>query len=436
MDIVETSSSHNTDQSIDIQQEQSGEYRQEILIDRKKLKQIQKEGFSLVPYDGFQVGTLEKLGIKPRKHHLYYGLNLQERALVVSLTSNRVMIPLLTKKDLEEKLQKINPEIRNTIGWLHIGAIQIIIKSTFKEGLDTPIDLAIMDNRIRNMQEALHGVLRGNLKYQKLKFNIHPRISYHLQDKDFDKTLSLIQDFKRKEFFYSDNRPYSITYMLSYAISNTHHSDCFKIKDIIEYPYLFNDVSQVQFPSLPQIMEIDQTPLNLDLSHKPLLTSSSHLPRLSFQDNRVISSPADRTLSLPRINQIIAKNDQLSNYKIKGEYFNGNQFIPVDILIDTGANGNYINHKLCDNLQRFRLDTVHKYTNFNGEEHVINEVVDTTLKFGSETIPIRLLIENEGFNDLLQIMLGVTFLDSVKPYKITAYGIQITYQDKVIYIPK
>jgi hypothetical protein len=189
MEITEASSSYLP---IDIQSEQIGEYRQDILIDKRKLKQIQDEGFSLINYSRFKISMLEKLGIKPRKHHLFYGINIQERALDVPLTSNEVIIPLLARKDLQEKLQKIKPEIRNTLGWIHIEAIRIIIKSIFKEGLDTPIDLAILDNRIQNREEACLGVLRGNLQYRKLKFNVHPRISYHLLDKDFDTTLSLI----------------------------------------------------------------------------------------------------------------------------------------------------------------------------------------------------------------------------------------------------
>ena len=34
------------------------------------------------------------------------------------------------------------------IGWIYIGSIQMIISATFKEGIDTPIDLALLDNRI------------------------------------------------------------------------------------------------------------------------------------------------------------------------------------------------------------------------------------------------------------------------------------------------
>ncbi|KAL5762384.1 hypothetical protein ACOSP7_018648 [Xanthoceras sorbifolium] len=106
MDIA-TSSQPNED--IDNQVEHLGEYKQEVLIDKKKSKQIQKEKFNLSNYSGFLTGMLTKLGIKSRKHHLYYGLNIREKALDISLTSNKVMISLLNKKDIQEKLKQIKP---------------------------------------------------------------------------------------------------------------------------------------------------------------------------------------------------------------------------------------------------------------------------------------------------------------------------------------
>lgn len=422
---------------INSQEEQLGEYKQEILIDKKKLKQIQHENFSLSNHAGFKINTLQKLGISPRNHHLYYGLNIQERALDIDITSNKVMIPLLSKKDIQSKLQSIKPEIRNTLGWVHVGAIQIIIKSTFKEGINTPIDLAIMDNRIHNREEACLGILRGNLQYGKLKFNIYPRISYHILDKDFDKTLSLLQDFKRRDFFKQQNRPYSITYAISYAISNTHHSECFSIKDTIDFPFLFNDVCQVQIPNISKIEEIDTRPLNLDLQDKPLLLKNQITPRLTFT-NQGVTSSSNRELSVSnRYNSFITeKEDEITNYKIKGEYFDGERFTNVDILIVTGVNGSYISHNLCKKLQKHQLNIPHHYTNFNGDLHEIKEATETIIKFNEEKIPLRLLIKNKEENDSLEIMLGLTFLENVKPYELSSNGLEITYNDKLIYIPR
>jgi hypothetical protein len=64
--------------------------------------------------------------------------------------------------------------------------------------------------------------------------------------------------------------------MISYAISNTHHSNCFAVTDTIDFPYLFTEVSQIQFPSLARIQEIESIPLNLDLQQKPpMLTNQT-----------------------------------------------------------------------------------------------------------------------------------------------------------------
>ena len=167
---------------------------------------------------------------------------------------------MLSKKDIQNKLQKVKPETRNTLGWVH------------------------------NREEACLGIFRGNLQYGKLKFNVYSRISCHIQDKDFDKPLSLLQDFKRRDFFKQQNRPYSISDTISYALSNTHHSECFTIIDVIHFPFLFNDVCQVQVPTLSKIEEIDARPLSLDLQDKPLLLKNQMFPQLTFNSQGVSSS--------------------------------------------------------------------------------------------------------------------------------------------------
>ena len=105
------------------------------------------------------------------------------------LTTYNIMIPLITKKDIYNKLENI-VEKRESIGWIHMASIQMVMWSTFGEEQNTPIDLAIIDNRMKNKEEATLSILRGIHKYKKLIFNIYPKISYNIQDKDFDKILS------------------------------------------------------------------------------------------------------------------------------------------------------------------------------------------------------------------------------------------------------
>lgn len=63
-----------------------------------------------------------------------YEINLKEKALDNKLKNNKIMIPLLSKRDLQQKLPKIPEDTRNKIGWIHIG-------------LDTLLDLEILDTK-------------------------------------------------------------------------------------------------------------------------------------------------------------------------------------------------------------------------------------------------------------------------------------------------
>ena len=209
--------------------ENLGDFSQEILFDSQLFKKIKKADYSVTEHSGFNRKLWENFGF--RKNVIYYGLSLKEKALNIEATSNKIEIPLLEKKELIQRIQKINEKDQCKIGWICIGSIQMIISATSREGIDTPIDLALLDDRIINKKEAILGIIRGNLKYQKLIFNIFPKIAYNLADRDFDRTLSLIQDFKRQDFMREGNKPYSITYKIAYALSNTHHIEYFAQKD-------------------------------------------------------------------------------------------------------------------------------------------------------------------------------------------------------------
>ena len=77
---------------------------------------------------------------------MFYGINIKEKALEYSITTNKIMIQLISKKDIYDKFEKILEKIRESIGWIYIGFIQMIIRYTIREGLNTTIDLTIVDN--------------------------------------------------------------------------------------------------------------------------------------------------------------------------------------------------------------------------------------------------------------------------------------------------
>ncbi|KAK4397445.1 movement protein [Sesamum angolense] len=152
-----------------------------------KMERIMRQDSNLSPYDGFRIGgigkVLNQIGLNQRKHHIIYKVSSGEFAIPMEFTGNVMEMQLIPKEEILEELRK-------------------------------------------------------------LMFDIHPRIAYNLADQDFSRVLTLHQDFKRKDLMKEGNRPYSITYRIAYALSNTHHSDLFLRKEYIEIPRIFKEFAK------------------------------------------------------------------------------------------------------------------------------------------------------------------------------------------------
>ncbi|KAL0431214.1 UNVERIFIED_CONTAM: movement protein [Sesamum radiatum] len=222
-----------------------------MTVSNKTMERIMRQDSNLSPYDGFRIGgigkVLNQIGLNQRKHHIIYKVSSGEFAIPMELTGNVMEMQLIPKEEILEELSKLREEVAVTMKWIHIGAIEVVIKATFKEGIDSEIHLSIMDRRINNLRDGCLGTMIGNLYAGKLMFDIHPRIAYNLADQDFSRVLTLHQDFKRKDLMKEGNRPYSITYRIAYALSNTHHSDLFLRKEYIEIPRIFKELPRKGF---------------------------------------------------------------------------------------------------------------------------------------------------------------------------------------------
>ncbi|KAL0320308.1 UNVERIFIED_CONTAM: movement protein [Sesamum radiatum] len=125
----------------------------------------------------------------------------------------------------------------------------------------------------------------------KLMFDIHPRIAYNLADQDFSRVLTLHQDFKRKDLMKEGNRPYSITYRIAYALSNTHHSDLFLRKEYIEIPRIFKEFAKVMTPDpikIPRIGGVDLVIKDHPVLERTLSTRTEFSSRMSFSEDRIM----------------------------------------------------------------------------------------------------------------------------------------------------
>jgi hypothetical protein len=160
--------------------EEDGNYDGSILIDPTLFQKIQKEDLDLTKDANMK--EKEKIGgimkrFNQKENIIYYGKLINESPIDIADAQGHTFIQLLNKKKLIELKRNIKKEEhRSKLGYIHIGAIQVLIKATFQEGINSPVELVLKDDRITDPVDKILGVIEGNLAYVKLKFEIHPNI--------------------------------------------------------------------------------------------------------------------------------------------------------------------------------------------------------------------------------------------------------------------
>ncbi|XP_075645858.1 uncharacterized protein LOC142617042 [Castanea sativa] len=191
------------------QEEYQGNFAVELLIDQNKLGRILRFKLNLRNEDVFDTPNVIKKLIN-RKSHVYYGVMTKELPLKIEDTDGKTCLPLITKEEMRRKISSIKCDsARREIGYAHIGGIQVLIKSTFAEGVNSPIQMALLDNRIRDRKDCVLGIARGNLAHKKAIMNVYPKFSLSLNDEHFNKTLSFAYKFNRLNLVQSGGVPFT-----------------------------------------------------------------------------------------------------------------------------------------------------------------------------------------------------------------------------------
>ncbi|KAK4411757.1 movement protein [Sesamum angolense] len=329
-----------------------------MTVSDKTMERIMRQDSNLSPYDGFRIGGISKvlnqIGLKQRKHHIIYKVSSGEFTIPMEFTGNVMEMQLIPKEEILEELSRLREEIAVTMKWIHIGTIEVVIKATFKEGIDSEIHLSIMDRRINNLRDGCLGTMIGNLYAGKLMFDIHPRIAYNLADQDFSRVLTLHQDFKRKDLMKEGNRPYSITYRIAYALSNTHHSDLFLRKEYIEIPRIFKEFAKVMAPDpirIPRIGGVDIVIKDHPVLDRTMSSRIEYGSRMSFSEDRITGYKGKekdlaKVLTPPEI--------RVDNVKLKCP----EGWKEIQVIFDITKNENYFP---CDDLYHLQQPVVGRY---------------------------------------------------------------------------
>jgi hypothetical protein len=221
----------------------------DYMINSDQLSKINKLKFKLDTKRVFnQQNNLQSLVTKAfsRKNKIFYCFNTEELSVDIKDTSGQVYLPFLTKSEIAKRLLTVKPELRKSLSMVHIGAVKILIKAQFRDGINFPIKMALVDNRIINRQDALLGAVQGNLAYGKFMFTVYPKFALHKESRDFDKSLSFIHQCERTDLMETGNKVFTINYLVAYALTNSTHSIEYKEKENITMEDIFSEIGTVE----------------------------------------------------------------------------------------------------------------------------------------------------------------------------------------------
>uniref|UniRef100_A0A3Q7I3U2 Uncharacterized protein n=1 Tax=Solanum lycopersicum TaxID=4081 RepID=A0A3Q7I3U2_SOLLC len=169
------------------------------------------------------------------------------------------------------------------MNYVHLGGIQILIVSTFKEGINCPIVINLSDERFMNAREGNLGIEEGNIAYTKLLFTYYPRYCISLKDADFNDALSLHFQIKMNDLFKPGNHIMSIYYQALYTVTNSNYGNVYKNKESTEIDRDCAGIARIIEAEIQQAQILDEYEIQFGKIDEIGSTSN---PRLSLEYGR------------------------------------------------------------------------------------------------------------------------------------------------------
>ncbi|CAN1810769.1 hypothetical protein LINPERHAP1_LOCUS26015 [Linum perenne] len=267
-----------------IQKQEEDSYFLDGLIDVKKIKE--RTNFTLSETQNFVTKSfLSKLF--NRDNIIKYGKMIGEVAIPFNQANGNFLVQIINKEQIGKRLSKLKIEERRKIAYIHISTIQIIIKSTMKLGINAPIELEIRNDRLLDQDESIIAKGLGNLSCGIIKFDINLQQGLSLTDENLDSSIVIKYELKREDLMKENSKPFSVTYQINYALTNSHHSLTFRDKEVITIEDLFKPIIRLETPikivkSEPSRRSIQQDPRKLKQVGR--LTQSERFQSIDIKD--------------------------------------------------------------------------------------------------------------------------------------------------------
>ncbi|CAN1191799.1 hypothetical protein LINPERHAP2_LOCUS41218 [Linum perenne] len=210
-----------------------------------------------------------------------------EVAIPFNQANGNFLVQIINKEQIGKRLSKIKIEEHKKIAYIHISTIQIIIKSTMKLGINAPIELEIRDDRLLDQDKSIIAKGLGNLSCGIIKFDINLQQGLSLTDENLDSSIVIKYELKREDLMKENSKPFSVTYQINYALTNSHHGLTFRDKEVITIKDLFNPIIRLETPikivkAEPSRRSIQQDPRKANQVRR--LTQSERFQPVELED--------------------------------------------------------------------------------------------------------------------------------------------------------
>jgi hypothetical protein len=160
----------------------------------------------LVPQDKiYKKTTFSKLSFLSN-----YTIKTVERTF--SLKQSFETIQLLSRQEIDKNI--------NNFSFIHIGLVQVAVKSLTRQGLNTSVFLGLRDGRFTVYQDALLGMVESSLYNGPIYFDCYSNFAVSLKDKTVSKTLEL--DVETYGYnMHEGAQPLVIVYRIYYKLMKT-----------------------------------------------------------------------------------------------------------------------------------------------------------------------------------------------------------------------
>ncbi|CAN1130739.1 hypothetical protein LINPERPRIM_LOCUS13404 [Linum perenne] len=216
------------------------------LIDVKRIKE--RTNFTLSETQNFVTKSFLSKLFDRENIIIKYEKMIGEVKIPFNQPNGNFLVQIINKEQIRKRLSKVKTEERAKIAYIHISTIQIIIKSTIKLGINAPIELEIRDDRIIDQEESIIAKGSGNLNCGIIKFDINLQQGLSLTDENLDSSIIIKYELKREDLMKENSKPFSVTYQINYALTNSHHSLTFKDKKVITIEDLFKPIIHLEAP--------------------------------------------------------------------------------------------------------------------------------------------------------------------------------------------